>query len=145
ELALRGLSDQIANAVVELALVIARQVLRGEIQTTPGAILPAVREALGALPNSAHGARLLLNPADAQTVRDSLGDDLARLHARIVEDQHIAQGGCRLAASSGEIDATLETRWNAVAASIVGALARVERRPSGTERDQSDLPPEVLQ
>jgi flagellar assembly protein FliH len=118
ERALRDFAEELAGPVVDLAFVIARQLVQRELEAQPQAIVPIVRDAIAALAHTVQGARLLLNPADVPAVRDGMGEDLSRLQWRIVEDERIAQGGCRISMPSGELDATLEARWSAVAAAI---------------------------
>ena len=50
----------------------------------------------------------------------ALEDDpaLATLPWKIVEDAQIERGGCRLETPTTEVDATLETRWRRVVASL---------------------------
>jgi flagellar assembly protein FliH len=63
---------------------------------------------------------LLVHPADAALIRKAAEDDsaLAALPWKIVEDAHIERGGCRLETPTTEVDATLETRWRRVLASL---------------------------
>ena len=63
---------------------------------------------------------IALHPADAELFR-KLSDGepaLATLPWKVVEDPQIERGGCRLETPSTEIDATLETRWRRVIASL---------------------------
>jgi len=108
------LSSQTADALLDLALDVAAQVLRREVQTRRDAILPVVREALGVIIESHAHPTVRLAPADFALVRDALKDD-GRLHGcRCVEDPAIQPGGCRVESAHGEVDATLATRWRRV-------------------------------
>jgi len=108
------LSGQTADALLDLALDVAAQVLRREVQTQRDAILPVVREALGVIIESHAHPTVRLAPADFALVRQALQDD-GRLHGcRCVEDPAIEPGGCRVESSHGEIDATLANRWRRV-------------------------------
>jgi flagellar assembly protein FliH len=82
------------------------------------ALLPVVREAIHALPETAQNPKLILHPSDVDAVRAHIGDELMIGGWRIVEDHLIEPGGCRVSALSCEIDATLATRWKRVIATL---------------------------
>lgn len=108
------LSGRAADALLDLALDVAAQVLRQEVQTRREAILPVVREALG-LVQAAHGQPTVrLAPQDFEIVRSALQDDGQLRGCRFVSDPAVSPGGCRIESAHGEIDATLPTRWRRV-------------------------------
>lgn len=110
------LQDEIAQGVLDLALDIARQVLQEALPVRRELLLPVVREAIRGMP--AGNARILLNPADVELVRAHFGEELRVNGWQIVEDHRIQPGGCRLNSPQCDLDATLETRWNRVIASL---------------------------
>jgi flagellar assembly protein FliH len=114
--------NSVADDLLALALDIARQVLGQALAAEPQAILAVVHELLHAEPALSGAPQLLLHPDDAALVKEHLADDLKAAGWRLRADAQITRGGCRVLASSGEKDATLETRWERVAA----ALARNE-------------------
>lgn len=107
-----------ADALADLALEIARQMLRGEARVTREALVAVVREALASLPEGLRRPQIVMHPADVPLVRGQLGDLLERGAWVVVEDHRIAPGGCRLETDSGDVDATLATRWKRLAASL---------------------------
>ena len=107
-----------ASDMVDLAIAIARQVTGRELSTHPDAIMSVVREALASSPPDPGEALLHLHPVDAVLVRDRIGGELAQNRWRIVEDESITPGGCRVIADRGELDATMETRWQSVLSAI---------------------------
>ncbi len=114
------LEEDLAETLLDLAVAIARQVLRSDVTLRREALLPVIREAMQALPDNVQHPQLLLNPADAEVVRSRIGDTLAQGGWSIVEDHRIEPGGCKLSAQNCDIDATLPTRW----AKALGALGR---------------------
>lgn len=116
--ALAAVEQQMANEILDLAIELARQVLRGELTVRRDALLPVVREAIGALPESSTHRKLLLNPSDVDIVRSHLGEDIKLGGWQIIEDHLIEPGGCRIMAANGDIDATLATRWKRVVNSL---------------------------
>jgi flagellar assembly protein FliH len=59
-----------------------------------------------------------VNPNDKALVDHALADLLTARAARTVADPSITTGGCRVVAPGAEIDATLESRWRRVIASM---------------------------
>ncbi|MEO8022681.1 flagellar assembly protein FliH [Polaromonas sp.] len=121
----------VADDLLALAMDLARQVLGRALTADPQAMLAVVHELLQAEPALVGSPQLFLHPDDAQLVSEHLAEELLAIGWRIRPDANILRGGCRVMASSGERDATLETRWDRVAA----ALARNIPAPSGTAHD----------
>lgn len=115
---LQQMDQEIAQQLLDLALAIAQQMLRQALSVVPELVLPVVLEAINSLPQSNQQAQLILHPQDALLVRSHLESEIAQGHWRVVEDVQITPGGCRLETAQSELDATLETRWKQVLASI---------------------------
>lgn len=108
------LSTQAADALLDLALDIAAQVLRSEIHARRDVVLPVVREALALVGDAVTNPTIHVAPIDFELVRESLQAD-GRFHGcRFLADPAIAPGGCRIESPQGTIDATLATRWQRV-------------------------------
>lgn len=103
--------ETIAHDVLELALRLARGMVRTAFEVRPELILPVVQEAIGYLPVLAQPATLSLNPLDAEIVRDAMGQELVKGGWRIVEDAALARGGCKVDTASNQIDAQAQARW----------------------------------
>ncbi len=129
--ALRLAERKVADDLLALALELARQVLGQALTVNPQAMLAAVHELLQAEPALTGAPQLILHPDDAALVKEHLADELQAAGWRIRLDAHMTRGGCRVLASSGERDASLETRWERVAA----ALARNTTAPTGSAHD----------
>ncbi len=110
--AVSEVNQSVANEIVALAVAVARQMIGKAVESDPEAVLHVVREALLQLPHNR--SRLHVNPADAELIRQHLGDQLDHAHHQLLEDEGIARGGCRIEATGCEIDATLATRWKRV-------------------------------
>jgi flagellar assembly protein FliH len=118
--ALSGVDDQVARALVSLALDVARQLVRSTLADDPSVLLPAVRELLTSEPALCGSPSLLLHPDDVALVETHLHGELAAAGWSVRADPCVARGGCIASAASGERDATLPTRWTRV----VKALGR---------------------
>ncbi|MBE2258493.1 MAG: flagellar assembly protein FliH [Candidatus Accumulibacter sp.] len=116
--ALAGIDQTVAEQLLALAIEVASQVLRQSLKVQPELLLPVVREAVTTL-HPHHGQPLLfIHPVDAALVRGQLGDQLAHVNWRIVEDATLTPGGCRVELGASEVDASLETRWRRVIENI---------------------------
>ena len=116
--ALRLAEKELADDLLTLALDIARQVVRQALTVEPQLILAAVRELLQTEPALSGTPRLLLHADDMALVQQYLAEDLQAAGWLLRSDPAITRGGCRVQASSGELDATMETRWQRVAAAL---------------------------
>ncbi|MCD2515671.1 flagellar assembly protein FliH [Massilia sp. G4R7] len=110
--------ETIAHDVLELALRLARGMVRTAFDVRPELILPVVQEAIGYLPVLAQPAVLTLNPQDAGIVRDAMGQELIKGGWRIAEDATMARGGCKVDTASNQIDAQAAARWQRLTHSL---------------------------
>jgi flagellar assembly protein FliH len=119
---LRRFDQGIADNLVDLALEMARQLVRNSLTQHPEQVVDVVREAMQTLPPFGEHAHLLLHPLDAALVRGHIGEQLTHSKWKLVEDHTIERGGCRVQTASMQVDGTLPTRWQR----MVAGLARNE-------------------
>jgi len=112
------INQNIAHDVLELALELARQMVRQALKVKPELIVAVVHDALARAVQPLSAATIALNPADAVLVREQLDKELATAGWRIVEDPRIQRGGAMLQTSATQIDATVEARWQRLAATL---------------------------
>jgi flagellar assembly protein FliH len=103
--------ETIASDVLELALQLARGMVRTAFTVRPELIIPVVRQAVDYLPSLQQPALLVLHPEDALLIQGSIGPELEKSGWRIVQDGAIARGGCRVDTASNQIDAQIASRW----------------------------------
>ncbi len=116
------LDAAVEQQLAQLAMLVARQLVRRELKTDPSQVIGVVREALSALPLAARDVRLVLHPDDAELVREALAIQGDKQTLRLVEDPLLERGGCRILSETSQIDATVEARLNAVIANVLGGL-----------------------
>jgi flagellar assembly protein FliH len=109
--ALQDADQLIANDVLDLALQLAKGMLKNALQVRPELILPIVRDAIEYLPVLQQPALLVLHPDDAAVVRAGIGEELDKGGWRVVEDASVGRGGCKVDTASNQIDATATARW----------------------------------
>jgi flagellar assembly protein FliH len=112
-----GLEHRIAEDLVRLALTLARTLVRESLKVHPELVEAIVRESVAEVPPFSQGTRVRLNPDDAALLGAHLGQELGA-GWNVVEDANILRGGCRIETPAGEIDATLETRWQKLSAAL---------------------------
>ncbi|RMD78244.1 MAG: flagellar assembly protein FliH, partial [Gammaproteobacteria bacterium] len=117
---LAQVDEEVEQELAQLALAIAKLVIRRELATHPGEVVAVIREALGILPAGARRVRVHLHPEDAALVRQLLAEGVEEEGWRVVEDPALSRGGCRVVTESSQIDATLERRLQAIAAQVLG-------------------------
>ena len=103
--------ETIAGDVLELALRLARGMVRTAFEVRPELIIPVVREAIEYLPVLQQPALLMLNPLDAEIVRRGIGEELDKGGWRVIDDPQVARGGCKVDTATNQIDAQAASRW----------------------------------
>ncbi|QXI44800.1 flagellar assembly protein FliH [Pseudomonas wayambapalatensis] len=107
---------QIEKSLVHLVVHVARQVIGRELRSDSGQITHVLREALKLLPMGADNIRIHLNPQDFE-----LAKALRERHEeswRLLEDESLLPGGCRIETAHSRIDATMETRMEKAVAQL---------------------------
>lgn len=112
--ALHELDEAVAEELVELALATGRQLAGEALKARPKQVLEIVRGLLHTEPVMSGRPRLWLHPRDHALVEEHLGHELQAAGWTLQPDDQVTRGGCRVTSASGELDATWETRWEAV-------------------------------
>ena len=108
----------ISQDLMNLALDIAKAMLKTSLSVHPELVLPIVSEAIHYLPSLQQPAILFLNPNDAAIVKDHMSDELNKAGWRVAEDMHLQRGGCRIETATNQIDASTQTRWQRIAEAL---------------------------
>lgn len=124
---LARLDHELVESVAELALLIARHLVRRELKATPGEVVGVVRETLRHLPVATRGTAIHLNPEDVELVRHALalGDD--PVNWRLEADPLVTRGGCLVETETSRIDASVESRLAAIASRMFGGERESDR------------------
>ncbi|MBE9608810.1 FliH/SctL family protein [Chitinilyticum piscinae] len=128
----------LAEEVLDLALVVARQVLRDAYAADRKILLPGIREALAALPAARAPARLHLHPDDCELLQGDLKLELTDDVWRLIPDPALAPGGVRIETPASSLDASLVARWQ----SQLSVLRRNQRED--LQLELSGLPEDGL-
>jgi flagellar assembly protein FliH len=128
---LTALEQLVEEAIVALALEVARCVVGDEVRRSHEFLARLVREAIAKVPLEMGIPRVLLNPADLELIR-KLVPEIEPVSATLLADETIDAGGClviadgegqpikdrrwnpRAAEGASQVDLTLSSRWRAV-------------------------------
>lgn len=116
--ALATLDERVAEDLVDLALATGHQLAGEALEAHPRQVLEIVRTLLHTEPPLVGQPRLWLHPLDHELVQAHLGDELAAAGWTLQPDDQLSRGGCRASSAQGELDATWESRWQAVRAQV---------------------------
>ncbi len=119
---LRGLNEEVELQLTQLAITLAQQLVRRELKAEPGEIIGLIRDSVKLLPANSRNLSVVLHPDDAKLVRTALSIDTSDEESswKLVEDPMMSRGGCEIKAPPSSINATLESRLSALAASVLG-------------------------
>jgi flagellar assembly protein FliH len=115
---LAAIDRDVEHELASLAVAIARRVIDDELKTDPERILTLVPQAVAELPAGSRDVRVRVHPEDARLLHQHLPDGDGEASWSLVEDAAIARGGCRIDCPNSSIDATLETRLDAVVTKV---------------------------
>ncbi len=116
--ALDSAQGELAESLVSLALDIARQVVRQQVTHDPAALLGARPRGAGRRAGAVGCAPSGRASGDLPVVETWLKEELDARGWRISTDTTLRRGGCRAHAATGEVDATLDTRWERVSTAL---------------------------
>lgn len=109
--------QQIAQDLLNLALDIAKSMLKSRLEVNRDVIIPIVEEAIQSLPSVQKPAKIIVNPSDAAMVKQALAETINGTSNnlwQLVENSDIERGGCLIETGANHVDATNTTRWKRI-------------------------------
>lgn len=97
--------------LLELVKKVSQQVIRCELTLHPTQLLSLAEEALAALPGEQSGVQVLLNPEEYQRIKDLQPERVGQW--RLVPDERLALGECRVVTEQAEADIGCQQRLDA--------------------------------
>jgi flagellar assembly protein FliH len=110
--------QRLMDELLDLALVLGRQLVGEALAVRRELVLPIVAAALQQLPQSVQRVQLMVNPGDLPIIRQFLDGDAVHGRCQLLSDPMVAPGGCRVETEHCEIDATMPTRWKRLLAGL---------------------------
>lgn len=114
----RQISDDVIDTIKHIAVVIAGQIIRREINMDDKNIIAAVKKSLSLIDDIEKPITIHVNPADISTVREYISGLEGNI--KFFEDITITRGGCRIDAAKSIIDATIESQITEISAALIG-------------------------
>ncbi|WP_027469229.1 flagellar assembly protein FliH [Deefgea rivuli] len=108
---LQAAESQLAESVLDLGLLVARQMICDELQSQPRQLLAPIREALAVMPTPVHPSRLYLSPDDLELLQSALHIELPSDVWRLLPDPNMASGSCKIETPATQLSYTLASRW----------------------------------
>lgn len=110
--------ETISQQILDLAIDLARAVVKSALTIHPELVIPIVKEAARYLPALQQPALLYLNPADVELVKNRIGDELTKMGWQLTDDPDMEPGSCRAETPNNQIDSSLPTRWKRLTAAL---------------------------
>lgn len=127
EAAARAAVRPYASELVELGLIIARELVGAEIRRDPAPLVQLVERCLDDVAGES-SITLRLHPADRAALI-AARPELVRADLRIVEEPTMARGGCAVESARRLVDARLEERLDNVRDGLRELLEEADRAP----------------
>ncbi|MFP1840224.1 flagellar assembly protein FliH [Lonsdalea quercina] len=109
---LDSLDSVITARLMQMALTAAKQVL-GQAPVCDGtALLNKIQQMIQQEPLFSGKPNLRVHPSDMERVEKQLGPTLAQHGWRLLADNQLHPGGCKVSAEDGDLDASIATRWH---------------------------------
>nr|WP_113866700.1 flagellar assembly protein FliH [Brenneria salicis]NMN91176.1 flagellar assembly protein FliH [Brenneria salicis ATCC 15712 = DSM 30166]RBP62296.1 flagellar assembly protein FliH [Brenneria salicis ATCC 15712 = DSM 30166]RLM30541.1 flagellar assembly protein FliH [Brenneria salicis ATCC 15712 = DSM 30166] len=109
---LDALDSVIPARLMQLALTAAKQII-GQPPVCDGtALLGQIQQLIQQEPMFSGKTQLRVHPSDLERVEQHLGPTLSLHGWRLLADNQLHPGGCKVSAEEGDLDASLATRWH---------------------------------
>lgn len=106
---IRRHEDEVETALFNVATVLARAVVFRELTVDSSQIRSVVRDALESLPSTRENIRISVHPNDVAWTREVA--ERFEVDSRVIEDDQILPGGCRVQTRHSLVDFTVEKRF----------------------------------
>lgn len=132
------------HCMLELVQLISQQVIQRELQLDSTQIGQVLREALKLLADEDEQVKIYLHPQDFEQIKTMRERHEERW--RIIEDEELSPGGCRVEAAQTRIDATIETRLKTLTQQLLEQKRTLQAEPvSADDIQEFDLQPEPVE
>ncbi|WP_406619092.1 flagellar assembly protein FliH [Dickeya fangzhongdai] len=109
---LDALDSVIVSRLMQLALTAAKQVI-GQSPVCDGtALMGQIQQLIQQEPMFSGKPQLRVHPSDLDRVEQHLGPTLSLHGWRLLADNQLHPGGCKVSAEEGDLDSSIATRWH---------------------------------
>ena len=114
--------NEIAPRILEIAMEIAKKVIKNEVKTDPQIVLNTIVDILKTLSKNEPKIVIKINPVQIQYIKDTLPEKINLLGMEtklsIFSDESIMEGGCIVQTNNGLVNASIEAQLEIVQAAI---------------------------
>lgn len=120
---LTQLENELGASIMQLAIRMAEHVLHDTLDSQPEKMQGILAQLLRMRDEQGQVLQLSVHPDDLALVQEYLTEEDCAGQWQLIGDEGITHGGCRLSSALGDIDATLETRWQRAIAGLENTKA----------------------
>lgn len=117
---LKEFDNLIQEKTTEIAIAIAKHIIRRELSIDSGQIVSAVKQAIELIPKDGEKINLHVNPKDVSQVNEIFSGNDVTSKYNIVQDPTIQVGGCKALTDYSLVDLTIEKQIGNIASQIFG-------------------------
>ena len=117
---LKDLDQDIQEKTLEIAIAIAKQIIRRELTIDSGQIVSAVKQAIELIPKDGQTINIYVNPNDEEHIKNLFAQNGESSKFNVIHDPTISQGGCRASTDYSLVDLTIENQVAMIAAQVFG-------------------------
>ncbi|WP_236607848.1 flagellar assembly protein FliH [Wigglesworthia glossinidia] len=107
-----GLEAIIPSRIIQIALQISEKIIKKSPICDTKVLLKEIRKLLHEKNFLGDDLRLYVHPDDLNVLKEYFGETFKNQGWRLLGDGQLLRGGFRILTEDGEIDATLESKWN---------------------------------
>lgn len=124
---LKDIDEIVKEKSAELAIAIAKQIIRRELSLDSGQIVSAVKQAIELIPKDGEQINIHINPKDEIHVNQLFTNDEKLSKYNIIQDPTISVGGCKASTDYSLLDLTVDKQVANIATQIFGDQRNVTR------------------
>ena len=114
------IDEEIRNKTLEIAIAIAKQIIRRELVIDSGQIVAAIKQAIELIPKDDQQIDIFINPSDEQHIQNLFAENGGSKKFNIVSDPTVSAGGCRASTDYSLVDLTIEKQIATIASQLLG-------------------------
>lgn len=124
---LKEIDQVIQEKSSELAIAIAKQIVRRELSLDSGQIVSAVKQAIELIPKDGEQINIYINPKDDQHIKQIFSSDEKLKKYNVIQDPTISVGGCKASTDYSLVDLTIDKQVANIATQIFGDQRNVTK------------------
>ncbi len=117
---LAAIDKQIQVKTADMAIAIAKQIIRRELTLDSGQVVSAVKQAISLIPGDNEMLSIHVNPSDFLMIKEIFSQDTESSRINIIQDPTIDRGGCKATTQYSLADLTIDKQIANIASQVFG-------------------------